>query len=649
MNIFNGLLQGLRKQLKLLSLTLIVVAGLFVQVQARAEWISGVPVYHYGNDNICSLGYHSITGEVTSYYRAANGSPKVGEIYYASVYVQLVSPCNTAGVVMGLNLPANTVTAVDANNPIQCYWTSGGTTTLVTGNTTNYRCPTSVAASAFGGYDMGRANLYNQNERFEVVIPVRSTAPLSAQNFTGYVTAGTYNITGTLSPTVPAFVYANNTPPSVSYPATATTSITNTTATSYANLTANYTAGTLYFDLGPTTSYGTSESVAVPNTYDTVQANSNWVALIPGTTYHWRARFVTSGGTYSGADMTFITTGTAPVPQSSYILNITEPLSGGTVSASPQGSNVTVSTTSATRTTTRTYASGTAVALTPAPISGYSFTGWTVDTAAGGSSTPLNVTMGANHNVTASFPATSSISVPGAPVIGVATPGNGQASIAFTAPANTGGAPINSYNATCGTKNANGSSSPIVITGLTNGTSYTCTVTASNSVGTSAASASVSVTPLASASNSTVPGAPVLLKATSGNMQISVAFDAPASDGGATITTYTATCGSQSATGTSSPLVVFGLANGTAYTCSVTATNAAGISAASATVSSTPTPTGAVETVPAAAGGSGKGGCSIASGNDSSLDPSLPAILLLAGMYVLRQRRINARMKGDLS
>ncbi len=45
---------------------------------------------------------------------------------------------------------------------------------------------------------------------------------------------------------------------------------------------------------------------------------------------------------------------------------------------------------------------------------------------------------------------------------------------------------------------ASGFSSPIIVKGLTNGVSYTCSVTASNSAGTGAASASVSVTPSAS-------------------------------------------------------------------------------------------------------------------------------------------------------
>src|ERR1700689_3430681 len=101
---------------------------------------------------------------------------------------------------------------------------------------------------------------------------------------------------------------------------------------------------------------------------------------------------------------------------------------------------------------------------------------------------------------------TAPLTVPGAPTIGTATRGNGEATVSFTAPANNGGAAITQYTVTSspGGITAAGSASPITVTGLTNGTAYTFTVTASNSVGTGLASAaSNSVTP------ATVPGAPV--------------------------------------------------------------------------------------------------------------------------------------------
>ena len=81
--------------------------------------------------------------------------------------------------------------------------------------------------------------------------------------------------------------------------------------------------------------------------------------------------------------------------------------------------------------------------------------------------------------------------VPGAPTIGMATAGDMQATVTFTAPANNGGDAITLYTATANPGGATGTeaSSPITVTGLTNGENYIFTVTARNAIGTGAASA----------------------------------------------------------------------------------------------------------------------------------------------------------------
>ena len=89
---------------------------------------------------------------------------------------------------------------------------------------------------------------------------------------------------------------------------------------------------------------------------------------------------------------------------------------------------------------------------------------------------------------------------PDAPNIGTAKGGDAEATVAFTAPTNNGGAAISSFMVTSNPDGitATGTSSPITIFGLTNGRSYTFTVTATNSGGTSTPStASTSVTPSA--------------------------------------------------------------------------------------------------------------------------------------------------------
>jgi kumamolisin len=84
------------------------------------------------------------------------------------------------------------------------------------------------------------------------------------------------------------------------------------------------------------------------------------------------------------------------------------------------------------------------------------------------------------------------------------------------------------------------------------------------------------------ASVASPPDAPTIGPVTAGNAQASVSFVTPSNDGGAPITSYTATCTPQSggapvsASGAGSPIVVQGLMNGVSYVCSVTAVNSAG-------------------------------------------------------------------------
>jgi hypothetical protein len=85
-----------------------------------------------------------------------------------------------------------------------------------------------------------------------------------------------------------------------------------------------------------------------------------------------------------------------------------------------------------------------------------------------------------------------------------------------------------------------------------------------------------------------VPGAPTDISGSAGNGQVSVSFSAPVDNGGSSITGYTVTSspGNFTGTGSSSPISVSGLTNGTAYTFTVKATNIAGDSVASSSSSS---------------------------------------------------------------
>ena len=126
--------------------------------------------------------------------------------------------------------------------------------------------------------------------------------------------------------------------------------------------------------------------------------------------------------------------------------------------------------------------------------------GTTVSMVSGGGCT-LAADQAADANYSAAPQVTQNVTinavVPGAPIIGTAVAGNTQATISFTASASNGGSAITSYTATC-TPSGTGTNtaSPITVTGLTNTTTYTCSVRATNAIGNSAASGTVMVTPM---------------------------------------------------------------------------------------------------------------------------------------------------------
>ena len=117
-------------------------------------------------------------------------------------------------------------------------------------------------------------------------------------------------------------------------------------------------------------------------------------------------------------------------------------------------------------------------------------------------------------------------------------------------------------------------------TALVNGTSYTVSIVAINSIGTSIPSASLTAIPAI-----TVPAPPTLVSATAGNQSITLVWTAPTSDGGSAITSYRYTTDG----GTTYALLKTGavpavttittnsagatLINGTAYTIAIVAVN----------------------------------------------------------------------------
>lgn len=181
--------------------------------------------------------------------------------------------------------------------------------------------------------------------------------------------------------------------------------------------------------------------------------------------------------------------------------------------------------------------------------------------------TATNVAGSANS--ASSDPVTPAIA-PNAPGKPVATPGNTTASLVWTA-STAGTAPI-TYTVSSSPAGASCVVTALTAacTGLTNGTSYTFVITATNVAGSANSASSDPVTP-ALAPNA--PGKPV---ATPGNATASLSW--AASSVGTSPITYTVTSSPAGASCVVTALTATcsGLTNGTAYTFIVTATNVAG-------------------------------------------------------------------------
>jgi hypothetical protein len=190
--------------------------------------------------------------------------------------------------------------------------------------------------------------------------------------------------------------------------------------------------------------------------------------------------------------------------------------------------------------------------------------------------------------------------VPDPPTLDPAVTSDMMISIAFTSPANDGGSPVtgHKYSVDGGSYNTvMPSNSPLVLTGLVNGQSYTVRMKATNSLGDSNPSDAVIGIP------SRVPFAPLITGITPGNMSLNVAFTA-GQTGGAAITNYEystdngSTFKALSPVDTTSPITITTLSssgfpavllsNDTTYQVQIRAVNARGSGIASNTVNGTP-------------------------------------------------------------
>ncbi len=213
--------------------------------------------------------------------------------------------------------------------------------------------------------------------------------------------------------------------------------------------------------------------------------------------------------------------------------------------------------------------------------------------------------VGTGSNSAPSGSVTPSPTVPAAPTQVVGSAGNGTVVVGWTAPTDNGGSAVTGYLITpsSGSPVTVGNVTTHTFTALTNGTGYTFSVAAINTIGTSAPSVSSTlVTP-----NPTAPGAPTVGVAVAGNARATLTWTPPTDNGGSVVTGYviTPSSGTPVTVGNVVTYELTALTNGTVYTFTVAAINSHGTSAnSSASNSVTPHPTApaAPTTVVASAG-----------------------------------------------
>jgi fibronectin type 3 domain-containing protein len=181
------------------------------------------------------------------------------------------------------------------------------------------------------------------------------------------------------------------------------------------------------------------------------------------------------------------------------------------------------------------------------------------------------------------------VTVPAAPIGVVASAGNAQVALSWSASSGATGYVVKRGTLSGGPYAQVGTpaATNFTDTTVTNGTKYFYVVDASNSAGVSANSAEANATPVAPA---TAPAAPTGVIATAGNAQVTLSWNASTGATGYVVKRGTAGGGPYTQVGTPTAInfTDTGLTNGTKYLYVVEASNRAGVSANSAEVSATP-------------------------------------------------------------
>ncbi|MGI5880285.1 MAG: S-layer homology domain-containing protein [Syntrophomonadaceae bacterium] len=250
-------------------------------------------------------------------------------------------------------------------------------------------------------------------------------------------------------------------------------SITTTEATLNGTVNANGDSTAVTFEYGTTTAYGstvTADQSPVSGTTATAVSKA-LSGLTPMTTYHYRVKAVSAGGTATGDDQSFTTPAAAPTATSSAASTITT--TGATLNGSVNANNASITVTFEYGTTT---AYGTEATAAQSPVSGTATTAVSAD-------------IGSLSSVTTYHYRVKAVSAGGT------TTGEDQTFTTLTPPptvtSDAGTAVTRTGSTLNGTVNANGGSTTVTFEYGTT-TAYGTTVTADQSPATGTADTAVS-------------------------------------------------------------------------------------------------------------------------------------------------------------
>ncbi|WP_425288955.1 Ig-like domain-containing protein [Shewanella xiamenensis] len=394
-------------------------------------------------------------GATTKYATYSSGSGTSALVFSYTVESGLV---DSDGITVGA-LGLNGGTLKDAaNNDMTLTLNSVGSTSSVLVDSAAPTVSSVTASTANGTYKVGDSISIQVN--FSEVVNVTGTPQLTLETGTTDRTINYASGSGSSSLTFSYTVQAGDNSSDLDYVSTSALALNSGTIRDAASNNATLTLATP----GAANSLGANKALVVDGVTPSVTSTApSGGPVSTDTSVDFTVNFSESVSNISTDDFALGTTG---------------------------GATGTVASVSAT--------SGSSVTVTVSGITGngtikLNLNGATNISDAAGNVGPAAYTSGSAHTV--AIP-----TVPDAPTIGTATAGDGQVSVAFSAPGNNGGSAITGYTVTSnpGGFTNTGASSPILITGLTNGTAYTFTVTATNGIGTGTASA---------ASNSATPKA----------------------------------------------------------------------------------------------------------------------------------------------